>query len=99
MSVQFLKETDFCKVSYLHNIRIWIWKIAVNHPKTSKFNEALEYDFLVLLLQHMDGFLNNSQIEVFFGQWGNFFFWNFSHGIYSMYVPEGICMVGHTGNP
>ncbi len=27
------------------------------------------------------------------------FFFNFSHGICSMCVPEGICMVGHAGNP
>ncbi len=46
------------------------------------------------------GFLNNSQIEVFFWPTGKlFFFGNFSHGIYSMYVPESMCMVRHTGKP
>ncbi len=27
----------------LHNTCIWIWIIAVNHPKTSKFNKAFEF--------------------------------------------------------
>ncbi len=41
--VQFLGVIDFCKVSYLHNVRIWIWIIVVNHLKTSKFNKAFEF--------------------------------------------------------
>ncbi len=47
----------------------------------------------------MGGFLNNSRIEVFLGNWKVFFFFKFSHGIYGMYVPENMCMVGHIGNP
>ncbi len=43
MWVQFSGEVDFCKVSYLHNTRVWIWIIAVNHLKTSKFNKAFEF--------------------------------------------------------
>ncbi len=27
-------QTDFRNVSYSHNIRIWIWITAINHPKT-----------------------------------------------------------------
>ncbi len=27
------------------------------------------------------------------------FFKNFSHGIYSIYVSEDMCVIGHTGNP
>ncbi len=52
-------------------------------------------------LQHMGGFLNNSQIEFFLANWEVvfFLFLDFSHEIYSMYVPKGMCMVGHTGNP
>ncbi len=44
-------------------------------------------------------FLNNSQIEVFLANWEVVFFLHFSHVIYSMHVPEGTCMIGHTGNP
>ncbi len=44
--VQFLGEIDFRKVIYLHNIHIWIWIIAVNHLKTSKFNETFEFPMI-----------------------------------------------------
>ncbi len=47
------------------------------------------------------GFLNNLQIEGFPANWELvfFFFLNFSHGIYSMYVPESMCIVILTENP
>ncbi len=39
-------------------------------------------------------------LTFFFGQLESGFFFNFFfQGIYSRYVPEGMCMVGHTGNP
>ncbi len=44
----------------------------------------------------MGEFLNNSQTEVFLANWKVvLFFFYFSHGTYSMYVPEGMWMVGH----
>ncbi len=72
--VQFSGEIDFRKVSYLHNTSIWIWIIAVNHPKTSKFNKAFEfsvissyysYNNMFLLVSHYPFFLITSCIHTF----------------------------------
>ncbi len=68
-------EIDFPKVSYLYNIHIWIWIIAVNHPKTSKFNIAFEFSMISwyysynihnnmrLLVSHYPDFLITSCIH------------------------------------
>ncbi len=41
---------------------------------------------------------NNLQIEVFLANWEVAFFESFLSVIYSMYVIEGMCMIGHPGN-
>ncbi len=46
--------------------------------------------------QSVGGFLNNSRIEVFFWPIRKLLvFLNFSHGMYSIYVLEGMCIVRH----
>ncbi len=45
------------------------------------------------------GFLNKSRIEVSLSNWEIVFFLTFSHGICSMYIPEGMCTVRNTENP
>ncbi len=50
--VQFLGEIDIHKVSYLHNIHIWIWIIAVNHLKMSKFNKAFKFSTISWYFTH-----------------------------------------------
>ncbi len=49
--------------------------------------------FLLKKKECMGGCKNNLQIKVFFDQLGNF-----SYRIHSTYVPEGMCIIGHTGN-
>ncbi len=63
--------------SYLHNTRIWIWIIAVNHPKASKFNKAFKFSVISLyysynihnnifwLVSHYPDFLITSCIHAF----------------------------------
>ncbi len=77
MWVQFLGEIDFRKVSYSHNTRIWIWIVAVNHPKISTFNKAFEFSkissyysynihiIMFLLVSHYPHFLITSCIHLF----------------------------------